>query len=223
MTCSVQRQTPGGFLQIRSGACFLIRLQVSSLQLYKAENPSQILSCEFSKTFKKMFLILRTWWFSKISDSLHFKNCELTTNVYTNTWFHFHSGCTFSEWNKWSACSALCGSGKQSRERILKKSDGSCYSSIVEERICEVDCIGMEWKTSLIFIYFSSELCRRIVSIIISSSNPFPVDTGRKLNVHKTFNLRPVSTGLIKLSEMPEYSLNPFVANVFILYPLKHQ
>ena len=81
----------------------------------------------------------------------------------------------------------------------------------------------MEWKTSLIFIYFSSELCRRIVSIIISSSNPFPVDTGRKLNVHKTFNLRPVSTGLIKLSEMPEYSLNPFVANVFILYPLKHQ
>ena len=24
----------------------------------------------------------------------------------------------------------------------------------------------------------------------------FPVDTGRKLNVHKTFNLRPVSTGL---------------------------
>ena len=23
-----------------------------------------------------------------------------------------------------------------------------------------------------------------------------PVDTGRKLNVHKTFNLRPVSTGL---------------------------
>ena len=23
-----------------------------------------------------------------------------------------------------------------------------------------------------------------------------PVDTGRKLNVHKTFNLRPVSTGM---------------------------
>ena len=25
---------------------------------------------------------------------------------------------------------------------------------------------------------------------------PLPVDTGRKLNVHKTFNLRPVSTPL---------------------------
>ena len=24
----------------------------------------------------------------------------------------------------------------------------------------------------------------------------FPVDTGRKLNAHKTFNLRPVSTGV---------------------------
>ena len=24
-----------------------------------------------------------------------------------------------------------------------------------------------------------------------------PVDTGRKLNVHKTFNLRPVSTGVL--------------------------
>ena len=25
----------------------------------------------------------------------------------------------------------------------------------------------------------------------------FPVDTGRKLNVHKTFNLRPITTGLV--------------------------
>ena len=27
--------------------------------------------------------------------------------------------------------------------------------------------------------------------------NHTPVDTGRKLNVHKTFNLRPVSTGIM--------------------------
>ena len=27
----------------------------------------------------------------------------------------------------------------------------------------------------------------------------FPVDTGHKLNVHKTFNVLPVSTGLLQL------------------------
>ena len=31
---------------------------------------------------------------------------------------------------------------------------------------------------------------------------PFPVDTGRKLNVHKTFNLRPVSTGYLYLNQV---------------------
>ena len=31
---------------------------------------------------------------------------------------------------------------------------------------------------------------------------PFPVDTGRKLNVHKTFNLRPVSTGYLYLNHV---------------------
>ena len=31
---------------------------------------------------------------------------------------------------------------------------------------------------------------------------PFPVETGRKLNVHKTFNLRPVSTGYLYLNQV---------------------
>ena len=30
----------------------------------------------------------------------------------------------------------------------------------------------------------------------LSEMAHIPVDTGRKLNVHKTFNLRPVSTGM---------------------------
>ena len=29
----------------------------------------------------------------------------------------------------------------------------------------------------------------------LTKDSAYPVDTGRKLNVHKTFNLRPVSTG----------------------------
>ena len=39
----------------------------------------------------------------------------------------------------------------------------------------------------------------------------FPVDTGRKLNIHKTFNLRLVSTGL-SIAEQHEkiFDLDPF-------------
>ena len=38
-------------------------------------------------------------------------------------------------------------------------------------------------------------LLLQIALMICKSFYPALVDTGRKLNVHKTFNLRPVSTG----------------------------
>ena len=40
----------------------------------------------------------------------------------------------------------------------------------------------------------------------------FPVDTGRKLNVHKTFNLRLVSTGLGSLLQPPR--LSTFISTI---------
>ena len=37
---------------------------------------------------------------------------------------------------------------------------------------------------------------KKYVTLFLKSNNTDnPVDTGRKLNVHKTFNLRPASTG----------------------------
>ena len=44
----------------------------------------------------------------------------------------------------------------------------------------------------------------------------FPVDTGRKLNVHKTFNLRPVSTGLVfqVIYVLLRYAANSKLSNV---------
>ena len=50
--------------------------------------------------------------------------------------------------------------------------------------------------------------CGRVV--LSRTSVYFSVDTGRKLNVHKTFNLRPVSTGfaISKLTMSFSYSFN---------------
>ena len=45
-----------------------------------------------------------------------------------------------------------------------------------------------------------------------SENSDSPIDTGRKLNVHKTFNLRPVSTGrLCNKQTFPEENENVLV------------
>ena len=48
-----------------------------------------------------------------------------------------------------------------------------------------------------VFMKFINDRIKASWTDIRSNVISIPVDTGRKLNVHKTFNLRPVSTGII--------------------------
>ena len=50
-----------------------------------------------------------------------------------------------------------------------------------------------------------------------------PVDTGRKLNVLKTFNLRPVSTGNGIAIVILSYDMFPWLAHQYETFPLGHK
>ena len=54
--------------------------------------------------------------------------------------------------------------------------------------------------------------------IIDLIENHTPIDTGRKLNVHKTFNLRPVSTGKLSYEQAGSiFKRDILVCRVFFL------
>ena len=67
-------------------------------------------------------------------------------------------------------------------------------------------------KTCYLFITVDSK-SERILKIAVGNASFIPVDTGCKFNVHKTFYLRPVSTGYWR----PSCSYMFFISNSYFI------